>query len=90
MDPVRATELERNLIPFSAGHRSCIGRKYILQNHSRSMALTNIQKVVATILRRYHIEAVDEKEELKTFSVGIVEKAGPLLCRIRFRNTHSK
>jgi hypothetical protein len=54
------------------------------------MALTNIQKVVATILRRYHIEAVDEKEELKTFSVGIVEKAGPLLCRIRFRNTHSK
>lgn len=49
------------------------------------MALTNIQKVVASVLRRYHIEAVDEKEELETHSVGVAEKAGPLLCRIRFR-----
>jgi hypothetical protein len=49
------------------------------------MALTNIQKVVASILRRYHIEAVDEKEELHTHSVGVTEKAGPLFCRIRFR-----
>jgi hypothetical protein len=50
------------------------------------MALTNIQKVAATLLRRYHIEAVDEKEVLTTHSVGITEKAGPLLCKIRFRN----
>jgi hypothetical protein len=50
------------------------------------MALTNIQKVVATILRRYHIEAIDDKEELETHSVGVAEKAGPLLCRIKFRN----
>ena len=50
-----------------------------------SMALTNIQKVVASVLRRYHIEAVDEKEELKTHSVGVAEKEGPLSCRIRFR-----
>ena len=49
------------------------------------MATTNIQKVVATVLRRYHIEAVDEKEELKTFSVGITEMEGPLFCKVRFR-----
>ena len=54
-----------------------------------SMALTNIQKVVATVLRRYHIEPVDEKEELRTHSVGIAEKAGPLHCRIRFRKNIS-
>jgi len=53
---------------------------------NNSMALTNIQKDVATLLRRYQIEAVDEKEELYTHSVGVAEKAGPLLCRIRFRN----
>lgn len=50
------------------------------------MGLTNIQKVVATILRRYHIEAVDEKEELETESVGVAEKKGPLFVRIRLRN----
>jgi cytochrome P450 len=27
MDPSKAAELERYLIPFSAGHRSCVGRK---------------------------------------------------------------
>jgi hypothetical protein len=48
------------------------------------MALTNIQKVVATILRRYRIEAVDEKEELQTHSVGLAEKAGPLLAKSNF------
>jgi len=50
-----------------------------------SMATTNIQKVVATVLRRYHIEAVDQKDELKTFSVGITELEGPLFCKVRFR-----
>jgi hypothetical protein len=57
----------------------------LIVNHS--MALTNIQKTVATILRRYHIEALDKGEELKTHSVGIAEKAGPLLCRLSFRNS---
>jgi cytochrome P450 len=86
MEPTRAADLERNLIPFSAGHRSCVGRKYVPRYHLHSMGLTNIQKVVATILRRYHIEAVDEKEELETESVGVAEKKGPLFVRIRLRN----
>lgn len=51
------------------------------------MATTNIQKVVATVLRRYHIEAVDVKKELKTFSVGITELEGPLFCKVRFRKS---
>lgn len=87
MDPARAAELDRYLIPFSAGHRSCVGRKYVSSKYktNNSMALTNIQKVVATVLRRYQIEVVDEKEELRTHSVGVAEKEGPLLCRIRFR-----
>ena len=33
LDPVRAAELERYLIPFSAGHRSCVGRKYTPHDH---------------------------------------------------------
>jgi hypothetical protein len=49
------------------------------------MAVTNIQKTVATLLRRYHANAVDPNEPLVTESVGISEKAGPLWCTLQFR-----
>ncbi len=54
------------------------------------MAITNTQKPGATITRRYHVDAVDTKGELRTFSIGIAEKGGPLLCKLIFRNPHHK
>ncbi|KAK0381052.1 hypothetical protein CLIM01_01628 [Colletotrichum limetticola] len=69
-------KLQRFLSPFSMGHRMCIGR---------NMAMTNMLKLVATTFKCYDLEAVEPMEAISTISVGISEKEGPLLCRVRRR-----
>ena len=49
------------------------------------MAMTNILKVVSTVLTRFKFEMVDAQQTIRPSSVGISEKEGPLLCRIRAR-----
>lgn len=69
-------EFKRKLGPFSVGHRMCIGR---------NMAMTNILKVVTTVLKNYQLEMVNPKEKIVTANVGISEKAGPLICLAKKR-----
>ncbi|KAH7247760.1 cytochrome P450 [Fusarium solani] len=68
--------LQRFLSPFSMGHRMCIGR---------NMAMTNMLKLVATTFKNYHLEMEDPTQIISTISVGISEKEGPLMCRVRRR-----
>lgn len=65
-----------DLLPFGTGHRGCIGR---------NIASMSVVKVLATLWRRYELEAVDADEELIMESVGIGEKKGPLIVRARLR-----
>jgi benzoate 4-monooxygenase len=69
-------DLSAFLIPFSTGHRSCIGR---------NIAQTSIFKLMAAVFRNYVIELVDPEEKLVMISLGISEKKGPLLCKVRKR-----
>lgn len=82
-DPLRWTDgrtegLDRHLIPFSIGHRMCIGK---------SIAMTNILKVTSTLLRCYEFEVVDKKQKQpEMISVGVAEMISPLRCRVKRRN----
>ena len=58
------------------GHRMCIGR---------NIAMANILKVLTTVLRRYELEAVGLEDKIRSLSVGISEKDGPLMCYVRRR-----
>ena len=51
----------------------------------RSMATTEILKLMTTILRSYDLELVDPDEELQTVTVGVIEKVGGLPARVRRR-----
>lgn len=73
----QSEEHKRNLSPFSVGHRMCIGR---------NLAMTNILKVLVTVLKNYTLELVHPDEEILAISVGISEKEGPLMCRVKSRN----
>ncbi|KAH8807787.1 cytochrome P450 [Xylogone sp. PMI_703] len=64
------------LMPFGMGHRMCIGR---------NIATINVLKALTALIRCYEFEAVDMEEELKVVTVGIGEKEGPLLCRVKAR-----
>lgn len=65
------------LMPFGMGHRSCIGR---------NIAMMNILKVTATLLRNYKLEAVDVNERLEILHQGVAEKKGPLMCKVEKRS----
>ncbi|KAK6197122.1 hypothetical protein LQW54_010917 [Pestalotiopsis sp. IQ-011] len=67
---------KRYLTPFSIGHRMCIGR---------NLAMMNILKVTTTLLKRYEFVLEHPKEKIVSVSVGISEKEGPLMCRVRKR-----
>lgn len=49
------------------------------------MAMTNMLKLVATTFKNYHLEMEDPTQIISTISVGISEKEGPLMCRVRKR-----
>jgi benzoate 4-monooxygenase len=72
----RAKDNTRYLIPFSIGHRICIGR---------NVATIEIYKIVTTLLRKYrfHLVYPDEKQCLR--SSGIGELNGPLFVRVSKR-----
>jgi cytochrome P450 len=73
---------------FGLGGRQCIGK---------TVATTNIYKLVSTLLREFEFELADEKERLdvdlglyrgkipRLMSVGISDLEGPLLVRVRSR-----
>ncbi|EXK86379.1 hypothetical protein FOQG_09651 [Fusarium oxysporum f. sp. raphani 54005] len=69
-------DLQGYLSPFSTGHRMCIGK---------NLAMMNMLKVLSTVLGNYKLEMVHPEEPVDTFSVGISEKKGGLLCRISRR-----
>jgi len=48
--------------------------------------MTNILKVLVTVLKNYTLELVHPDEEILAISVGISEKEGPLMCRVKSRN----
>ncbi|PLB42242.1 cytochrome P450 [Aspergillus candidus] len=69
-------ENSRFLIPFSIGHRMCIGK---------NLAMTNILKTVTTLLSLFEIEAVVGKEGVAVRSSGIGEMEGDFPVRVRIR-----
>ena len=72
----KGEDLKRFLSPFSIGHRMCIGK---------NMAMTNMLKLVSTTFKHYALEMVHPEEKIATLSVGISEKEGPLICRVKRR-----
>ncbi|RDW65769.1 putative Cytochrome P450 [Aspergillus mulundensis] len=71
-------EKGRYLIPFSVGHRMCIGR---------NLAMTNILKSVTTLLAMFEFEPLQEQKErsVRVLSPGIGEMAGCFEVRVRLR-----
>lgn len=61
---------------FGAGLRACIGR---------NIAMMSIVKVLTSICQRFDIETEDLTEQLVVESVGIGEKKGPLMVRVKGR-----
>jgi benzoate 4-monooxygenase len=66
----------RFLIPFSIGHRMCIGRNF---------AVTNILKTVITLVTMFDIEPVEARKEVRVRSSGIGKMEGTFLCRVKGR-----
>jgi benzoate 4-monooxygenase len=52
----------------------------------RNMAMTNILKVVTTVVKCYQLDSTDLEDKVRTVSVGISEKEGPLRVRVQRRN----
>lgn len=50
------------------------------------MAMTNMLKLVSTTIKHYELTMEDPEQKVKTLSVGISEKEGPLMCRVRRRS----
>jgi len=50
--------------------------------------MTNILKVVTTILKSYELEMVDPDHKITILSMGLSEKEGPLMVRVRRRMKH--
>ncbi|KJX97047.1 cytochrome p450 monooxygenase like protein [Zymoseptoria brevis] len=75
----RTEGLSAALIPFSLGHRMCIGR---------NLAMTNILKTISTLLTRFEITMMEDarKEPVRFGSYGIGELQGTLTCTARSRN----
>ena len=53
----------------------------------KNMAMTNLLKVLVTVLLHYDLEMEDPEQKITTLSVGISEKEGPLLCRVKKRHS---
>lgn len=75
---------------FGLGGRQCIGK---------TVATTNIYKVMSTLLHEFHFEMADEQETAdaqkdlyrgripEMISVGISDLKGPLMVRARVRSS---
>lgn len=74
---------------FGLGGRQCIGK---------TVATTNIYKLMSTLLREFHFELADDQETMdvqkglyvgkipEMQSVGISDLKGPLLVKVQARN----
>lgn len=71
-----AKEKLNYFMPFGMGHRMCVGR---------NIAMINIVKTMAALVRCYEFTPVDAGEVLEIETVGIGEKKGPLWCRVKRR-----
>ncbi|KAL4749004.1 hypothetical protein BDW72DRAFT_205134 [Aspergillus terricola var. indicus] len=69
-------EKGRYLIPFSVGHRMCIGR---------NLAMTNILKSVCTLVTLFEFEPLEKKKDVRVISPGIGEMKGVFEVRVRVR-----
>ncbi|KAJ5468640.1 Cytochrome P450E-classgroup I [Penicillium sp. IBT 31633x] len=63
----------RFLIPFSIGHRMCIGR---------NLAMTNILKTVTTLIRQFEFHPISRQEQVRVRSSGIGEMEGSFECTV--------
>lgn len=63
------------MIPFSVGHRMCIGK---------NLAMTNILKTTSTLLAPFEFEALSN-QPARLLSSGIGELEGDFLCRAKMR-----
>jgi len=73
----RGSGKESWVIPFSVGHRACLGK---------NMAMTNILKVTTTLLSKYTFEAVDKDLVKPDFeSVGVAQMKSSILCYVKKR-----
>lgn len=64
---------------FGNGHRVCMGR---------NLATMSIWKVVTTVLSRFELELVDLNQRdsvVETVTLGVTERKGPLMVRVRER-----
>lgn len=69
------------LMPFGAGHRACIGR---------NIAMTEIYKLVGSLLARYDFEYLPQAQSLndtipETTSFGVADLKESLMVRLRAR-----
>ncbi|KAJ0420507.1 cytochrome P450 [Aspergillus carlsbadensis] len=76
LDEKYQKENSRFLIPFSIGHRMCIGK---------NLAMTNILKTLTTLLTLFEFEAVERKDGVSVRSSGIGEMEGDFLVTVRIR-----
>lgn len=76
LDEKYQKENSRFLIPFSIGHRMCIGK---------NLAMTNILKTLTTLLTLFEFEAVERKDWVSVRSSGIGEMEGDFPVRVRVR-----
>jgi len=68
----------QNLIPFSVGHRMCIGK---------NLAMTNILKTVTTLFSLFEFEPLDHDTSVRLESAGVGEIRGEFLCRVQARKS---
>lgn len=64
-------------IPFSAGSRNCIGWKF---------ATVIVKLIVLTVLRSYHVEALDKEDQLRLISELVLTNADGIRLKITSRD----
>jgi cytochrome P450 len=75
----RTVGLHSAVIPFSLGHRMCLGR---------NLAMTNILKTITTLLTRFELTLDGEAklQPLRFGSSGVGQLQGTLMCTARCRS----
>ncbi|KAL4878787.1 cytochrome P450 [Aspergillus karnatakaensis] len=77
LDEKYSKKRSRFLIPFSVGHRMCIGR---------NLAMTNILKSVTTLVALFEFEPLEKRTVVRVESQGIGEMRGAFPVRVSLRN----
>lgn len=69
--------MANNLLPFSIGHRMCIGKH---------LAMTNIWKTLTTLINKFDFHPVSAERRVEMESSGIGEMRGPFLCTVTMKH----